>query len=79
MYLSASHNSPPAHTPNAAQPVGHLYTLSDGISDWQIFYVGLEKAIEVAELSKLGMKQVSFYYPNTLPWSFSNIDKSEPK
>ena len=37
---------------NAAQPVGLLHTLSDGASDWQIFHVGLEKAIEVAELSK---------------------------
>ena len=43
---------------NAAQPVGLLHKLSDNVSDWQIFHVGLEKAIEVAELLKLGMKQV---------------------
>ena len=40
------------------QPVGLLHKLSDNVSDWQSFHVGLEKAIEVAELLKLGMKQV---------------------
>lgn len=43
---------------NAAQPVGLLHTLSDGVSEWQSFHVGLEKAIEVAELLKQRMKQV---------------------
>ena len=43
---------------NAAQPVGLVHTLSDGVSDWQTFHVGLEKAIEVAELSKQGMRQI---------------------
>lgn len=42
----------------AAQPVGLVHTLSHGISDWQSFHVGLEKAIEVAKLSRLEMKQI---------------------
>ena len=43
---------------NGAQPVGLLHKLSDNVSEWQSFHVGLEKAIEVAELSKQGLKQI---------------------
>lgn len=41
-----------------AEPIGLSHTIEDGISCWDQFLIGLEKAQEVADLLKQGMTQI---------------------
>jgi len=42
---------------NQAAPIGLAHSVDQGRSNWHSFRIGLEKAIEVAELCKQGLKQ----------------------